>query len=258
MADEVLRERRGNVEILTINRPEARNAINGALRQDLNAAWDRFRDEEEAWVGILTANGSVYCAGADLKDGEGAVGTFGGTFWEKPTINSFESGIELFKPTIAAVHGPCIGYGLTGVLFCDFVIASTEATFCYPEVSIGVATIVGAIRLPRRVGWASAMELLLTGKPMSAMRAKEVGLVWKLVEPDELQTEARAWARTLTQAAPLAQRATKEVAWRTADMGWIESVRFGETMRKVVGATEDAAEGLRALREKRAAEWQGR
>jgi len=251
-------ELQDHIATITLNRPEARNAINGALRQDLNAAFDRFRDEEEAWVGILTANGSVYCAGADLKDGEGAVGTFGGTFWEKPTINSFESGIELFKPTIAAVHGPCIGYGLTGVLFCDFVIASTEATFCYPEVSIGVATIVGAIRLPRRVGWASAMELLLTGKPMSAMRAKEVGLVWKLVEPDELQTEARAWARTLTQAAPLAQRATKEVAWRTADMGWIESVRFGETMRKVVGATEDAAEGLRALREKRTAEWQGR
>jgi E-phenylitaconyl-CoA hydratase len=250
-------ELQDHIATITLNRPEARNAINGALRQDLNAAFDRFRDEEEAWVGILTANGSVYCAGADLKDGEGAVGTFGGTFWEKPTINSFESGMELFKPTIAAVHGPCFGYGLTGVLFCDFVIASTEATFCYPEVSIGVATIVGAIRLPRRVGWASAMELLLTGKPMSAMRAKEVGLVWKLVEPDELQTEARAWARTLTQAAPLAQRATKEVAWRTADMGWIESVRFGETMRKVVGATEDAAEGLRALREKRTAEWQG-
>jgi E-phenylitaconyl-CoA hydratase len=251
-------ELQDHIATITLNRPEARNAINGALRQDLNVAFGRFRDEEEAWVGILTANGSVYCAGADLKDGEGAVGTFGGTFWEKPTINSFESGMELFKPTIAAVHGPCIGYGLTGVLFCDFVIASTEATFCYPEVSIGVATIVGAIRLPRRVGWASAMELLLTGKPMSAMRAKEVGLVWKLVEPDELQTEARAWARTLTQAAPLAQRATKEVAWRTADMGWIESVRFGETMRKVVGATEDAAEGLRALREKRTAEWQGR
>jgi enoyl-CoA hydratase/carnithine racemase len=247
-----------HIATITLNRPEARNAINGVLRQDLNAAWDRFRDEEEAWVGVLTANGSVFCAGADLKDGEGAVGTFGGTFWEKPTINSFESGMELFKPTIAAVHGPCIGYGLTGVLFCDFVIATTEAVFCYPEVSIGVATIVGAIRLPRRVGWASAMELLLTGKPMSAMRAKQIGLVWKLVEPDELQAEARAWARTLTEAAPLAQRATKEVAWRTADMGWIESVRFGETMRKVVGMTEDMAEGLRALREKRKPEWHGR
>jgi E-phenylitaconyl-CoA hydratase len=247
-----------HIATITFNRPEARNAINGAVRQDLNAAWNRFRDDEEAWVGILTANGSVFCAGADLKDGEGSVGTFGGTFWEKPTINSFESGMELFKPTIAAVHGPCIGYGLTGVLFCDFVIASSEAMFCFPEVSIGVATIVGAIRLPRRVGWASAMELLLTGKPMSAMRAKEIGLVWRLVEPDELQAEARAWARTLTEAAPLAQRATKEVAWRTADMGWIESVRFGETMRKVVGATEDVAEGLRALREKRTPEWQGR
>jgi enoyl-CoA hydratase/carnithine racemase len=251
-------ELKDHIATITLNRPEARNAINGALRRDLNAAWDRFRDEEDAWVGILTANGSVFCAGADLNDGEGAVGTFGGTFWEKPTINSFESGMELFKPTIAAVHGACIGYGLTGVLFCDFVIASTEATFSYPEVSIGVPTIVGAIRLPRRVGWANAMELLLTGKPMSAERAKEIGLVWKLVEPDELLAEARVWAQALTEVAPLAQRATKEVAWRTADMGWIESVRFGETMRKVAGATEDAAEGRRAWRQKRKPDWQGR
>lgn len=248
----------GHVATITLDRPEARNAINGALRQDLNAAWDRFRDDEDAWVGILTANGDVYCAGGDLKDGAGSVGTFGGTFWEKPTINSFESGMELFKPTIAAVHGPCIGYGLTGVLFCDFVIASTEASFCFPEVSIGVPTIVGAIRLPQRVGWANAMELLLTGKPISAERAYEMGLVWRLVEPADLQDEARAWAQTLTEAAPLAQRATKEVAWRTADMGWIESVRFGEVMRKVAGATEDVAEGITAWREKRPPQWRGR
>ncbi|MGA5465312.1 enoyl-CoA hydratase/isomerase family protein [Mycobacterium sp. NPDC050041] len=247
-----------HVATITMDRPEARNAINGALRSDLNAAWNTFRDDEDAWVAILTANGDVHCAGGDLKDSEGVVGTFGGTFWEKPTINSFESGMELFKPTIAAVHGPCIGYGLTGVLFCDFVIASTEATFSYPEVAIGVPTIVGAIRLPQRVGWANAMELLLTGKPMSAQRAKEIGLVWKLVEPDVLQQEARAWARTLTEAAPLAQRATKEVAWRSADMGWIESVRFGETMRKVAGATADAAEGPKAWLEKRRPTWRGR
>jgi E-phenylitaconyl-CoA hydratase len=247
-----------HVATITLNRPEARNAINGALRRDLNAAWDRFRDDEDAWVGILTANGSVFCAGGDLKDGEGTVGTFGGTFWEKPTINSFESGMELFKPTIAAVQGPCIGYGLTGVLFCDFVIATTAATFCYPEVSIGTPTIVGALRLPQRVGWANAMELLLTGEPMSAERAKEIGLVWKLVEPADLLGAAQTWARTLTAAAPLAQRATKEVAWRSADMGWIESVRFGETMRKVAAATDDAAEGIRAWREKREPDWRGR
>jgi enoyl-CoA hydratase/carnithine racemase len=144
------------------------------------------------------------------------------------------------------------------VLFCDFVFASTEATFCFPEVRLGIPTIVGAIRLPQRVGWANAMELLLTGKPVGAQRAKETGLVWKLVEPDELQAQAHAWARVLTEAAPLAQRATKEVAWRTADMGWIESVRFGEVMRKVAGATEDVAEGMRAWRQKRKPEWRGR
>ena len=244
-------ELRDHIATITLNRPEARNAINGELREDLNAAWNRFRDEEDAWVGVLTANGDVFCAGADLKDGAGSVGTFPGTFWEKPTINSFESGMELFKPTIAAVHGPCIGYGLTGVLFCDFVIASTEASFCFPEVSLGIPTIVGAIRLPQRIGWANAMELLLTGKPVDAQRAKETGLVWRLVEPDQLQEQAQAWARVLTDAAPLAQRATKEVAWRTADMGWIESVRFGEVMRKVAGATDDVAEGMAARLEKR-------
>ncbi|KMO73188.1 crotonase [Mycolicibacterium chubuense] len=247
-----------HVATITLNRPEAGNAINGALREDLNAAWNRFRDDEDAWVGVLASTGRVFCAGADLKDGEGAVGTFGGTFWEKPTINSFESGMELFKPTIAAVQGPCIGYGLTGILFCDFVIASTEASFAFPEVSIGVPTIVGAIRLPQRIRWAHAMELLLTGRPMTAERAKEVGLVWKLVEPADLAGAARDWAHTLTRAAPLAQRATKEVAWRTADMGWIESVRFGEVMRKVAGATEDVAEGITAWREKRRPDWKAR
>ncbi|MGV0633485.1 enoyl-CoA hydratase/isomerase family protein [Mycolicibacillus trivialis] len=247
-----------HVATITLNRPDARNAINGALRTDLNDAWDRFRDDEDAWVGILTGAGEVFCAGADLKDSAGAVGTFGGTFWEKPTVNSFESGMELFKPTIAAVHGPCVGYGLTGVLFCDFVIASTEAVFAYPEVSLGVPTIVGAIRLPQKVGWANAMELLLSGRPMSAQRAAEIGLVWRLVEPEQLQQTAREWARTLTRAAPLAQRATKEVAWRSADMGWTEAVRFGETMRKVVGATEDVTEGLTAWQQKRRPEWRGR
>lgn len=251
-------ELRDHIATITLNRPESRNAINGALREDLNAAWNRFRDDEDAWVGVLTANGDVYCAGADLRDGAGSVGTFAGTFWEKPTINSFESGMELFKPTIAAVHGPCIGYGLTGVLFCDFVIASTEATFCFPEVSIGIPTIVGAIRLPQRIGWANAMELLLTGKPVDAQRAKETGLVWKLVEPDQLQEQAQAWAQVLAEAAPLAQRATKEVAWRTGDMGWIESVRFGEVMRKVVGATDDVAEGMAAWRDKRKPYWRAR
>lgn len=247
-----------HIATITLNRPDARNAINGQMRQELNQAWADFLGDNDAWVAILTGSGNVFCAGADLKDGAGSTGVFPGTFWEKPTINSFESGLELFKPTIAAVNGPCVGYGLTGVLFCDFVIASERATFSYPEVRLGIPTIVGAIRLPERIGWANAMELLLTGRPISAERAAEVGLAWRVTSHDQVLTEARDWAKKLTAAAPLAQRATKEVAWRSREMGWIESVRFGETMRKVAQATEDAAEGRAAWAEKRKPEWKGR
>ncbi len=243
----------------TYNRPEALNAVNGQLRQDLNASWQRFLDDEEAWVGILTGAGDrAFCAGADLRDGEGSTGRFGGTFWEKPTVNSFESGLEVFKPTIAAVNGHCIGYGLTAVLFCDFVIAVEDATFAFPEVTIGVPTIVGAIRLPQRIGWSQAMELLLTGESFTAQEAAEMGLVWKVVPRDALVEESRALADRLCRGAPLAVRATKEVAVRSRTMSWTEAVRFGETMRKVAGSTEDAAEGRAARRQDRPPEWQGR
>ncbi len=254
----VLYEVSDHIATITLNRPESRNAINGQMRIELNEAWKNFLEDEDAWVAILTGSGDVFCAGADLKDGAGSAGTFAGTFWEKPTINSFESGLELFKPTIAAVNGPCIGYGLTGVLFCDFVIATDRSSFAYPEVSIGVPTIVGAIRLPERIGWANAMELLLTGQPIDAERAKDVGLVWRITEQEQLMSDAWDWAKKLTEAAPLAQRATKEVAWRSGELGWIESVRFGETMRLVAGATDDAKEGRRAWAEKRKPSWEGR
>jgi E-phenylitaconyl-CoA hydratase len=248
----------GHVVTITYNRPERLNAINGTMRDALNAAWERFRSDETAWVAIITGAGRAFCAGADLSDGAGATGTFAGTFWEKPTINSFESGMELFKPVIAAVNGPCIGYGLTAVTFCDFVIASDAATFGYPEVAIGTPTIVGAIRLPRRLNWADAMELLLLGESIDASRALEMGLVWRVVPAAALLDEANALATRLCAVAPLAARATKEVATRTAEMGWVEAVRFGETMRIVANATDDALEGRSARAERRPPEWRGR
>ncbi len=254
----VLYEHDGHVVTITYNRPEALNAVNGQLRTELNEAWDRFRDDQDAWVAIVTGAGRVFCAGADMKDGAGSVGTWAGTFWEIPTINSFESGLELFKPVIAAVNGPCIGYGLTAALTADFVIASDRATFAYPEVSIGVPTIVGALRLPPKVGWANAMELLLTGDTIDAERAHEIGLAWRVVPHDDLLDEARALAARLVRAAPLAARATKEVAYRGARLPWLEAVRMGETMRKVATATEDAAEGVAAFRERRTPVWRGR
>src|SRR5688572_22729123 len=246
-----------HIATITYNRPEVLNAVNGELRRDLNAAFTRFRDEEDAWVAIVTGAGRAFCAGADLKDGAGSTGSFPASFWEIPTINSFESGLELFKPTIAAVNGPCIGYGLTGALACDFIIASERASFSYPEVRLGQPTIVGAIRLPRRVSWADAMELLLTGDRIDAARAHEMGLVWKVVEHDALLAAANDLARRLCQSAPLAVRATKEVALRTRSMPWIEAVRFGETMRKVANQTEDVAEARRAAAEGRPPNWRG-
>jgi len=223
----------------------------------LNDAWQRFMDDTDAWVAIVTGAGRAFCAGVDLRNPTGAVGTWPGTFWEIPTINSFESGLEVWKPTIAAINGPCIGYGLTAVVACDFVIASERATFGYPEVKIGASTIVGAIRLPPKVGWANAMELLLTGDTIDAERAKEIGLAWKVVPHDSLLDEARALADRLCQGAPLAVRATKEVASRSRYMSWVDAVRFGETMRRQVGASNDAREYGRARAEGRAPDWTG-
>jgi E-phenylitaconyl-CoA hydratase len=207
----------GHVATITYNRPERLNAIDGAMRQALNTAFSRFRDEEDAWVAIVTGAGRAFCAGADLRGTGDPTGEFTGTFWERPTVNSFESGWEIFKPVIAAVNGYCIGYGFTLVTWCDFVIASERAEFGFPEVRLGVPTMVGAIRLPRKINWQYAMELLLTGERIGAERAHEIGLAGWVVPHEELMNEARALAARLVRGAPLAARAIKEVAVRTAD-----------------------------------------
>ena len=258
MGDTVLYDLDGHVATITYNRPGALNAINGEMRRDLNDAFSRFRDEEEAWIAIVTGSGRAFCAGADLRDAGASAGEFPGTFWEKPTVNSFESGWEIFKPVIAAVNGYCLGYGLTLVTWCDFVIASETAEFGFPEVRIGVPAIVGAIRLPQRLLWHDAMELLLTGERIDAARARDMGLVGSVVPAGDLMVEARRLADRLLAGAPLAQRAMKEVAMRSRELAQLEAIRFGETMRKVAVATDDAAEGARARAEQRAPRWRAR
>lgn len=251
-------ERDGHVATITYNRPESLNAVNAELRGALNDAFSTFRDDEEAWVGIVTGAGSAFCAGGDVRDGAGSTGEFAGTFWEKPTVNSFESGWEIHKPVIAAVNGYCLGYGLTLVTWCDFVVASDRAEFGFPEVRLGVPTIVGAIRLPQRVNWQYAMELLLTGERIGAERAKEIGLAGWVVPHEHLMEEAHRLADRLLAAAPLAARATKEVAVRSTGLPSVEAIRFGETMRLVAMRTEDAAEGMAAAAEGRAPRWRAR
>jgi enoyl-CoA hydratase/carnithine racemase len=156
MPGTVLYERDGRIATITYNRPEALNAINGELRRDLNDAWVQFRDDEEAYVAIVTGAGRAFCAGADLRS---PAGQAGGTFWEVPSLTSLESGMEVWKPVIAAVNGYCLGFALTLVAACDFVIASDRAEFGFPEVQIGVPTIQGAVRMPSasagRTRWSS-------------------------------------------------------------------------------------------------------
>jgi E-phenylitaconyl-CoA hydratase len=248
----------GHVATITYNRPDSLNAINAEMRRDLNDAFLRFRDDEDAWVAIVTGSGRAFCAGADLREGAGSAGEFAGTFWERPTLNSFESGWEIFKPVIAAVNGYCLGYGLTLVSWCDFVLASDRAEFGLPEVRLGVPAIVASIRLPQRINWADAMELLLTGERIDAGRAQAIGLVWRVVPHETLLDEANALAERLLSGAPLAQRAMKEMAMRTGSMPTLESIRFGETMRQVASRTEDAVEGGRAAAQRRSPRWTGR
>jgi E-phenylitaconyl-CoA hydratase len=251
-------ELEGHVATITYNRPEALNAINAEMRRALNDAFARFREDEDAWVGIVTGAGRAFCAGADIRNGAGSTGEFPGTFWEKPTVNSFESGWEIFKPVIAAVNGYCLGYGLTLLTWCDFVIASERAEFGYPEVRLGVPPMVGSIRLPRRIAWHHAMELLLTGDRIDAERAREIGLAGSVVPHGRLMDEARSLADRLVAAAPLAARASKEVAVRSQGLSSVEAIRFGETMRLVVAATDDAREGIRAAAEGREPRWRAR
>jgi enoyl-CoA hydratase/carnithine racemase len=252
MTDTVLYEREGHIATITYNRPEALNAINGELRDDLNAAWTRFRDDDEAWVGIITGAGRAFSAGADLRGGARPIGT---SHWETPSMTSLESGLEVWKPTIAAVNGYALGFALTMVAACDFAIASERAEFGFPEVRIGVPTIQGAVRMPKKVGWQNAMELLLIGERVSAQRAKEMGLVREVVAHEDLMPAAKRLAERLVLSAPLAVRATKEVAYRGQELNFVDAIRFGETMRKVAGATDDAKEGMAAAREKRPPTW---
>jgi len=257
VGDAVTFELDGHVATITYNRPDVLNAVNGETRRDLNAAFARFRDDEEAWVAIVTGAGRAFCAGGDLRDGAGAVGEFPGTFWEKPTLNSFESGWEIFKPVIAAVNGHCLGYGLTLATWCDFVLASDRAVFGLPEVKLGIPAVVASLRLPQRINWADAMELLLTGEQVDAERARAMGLVWKVVPHETLLDEAHALAARLLDGAPLAQRVMKEMAMRTRHMATLEAIRFGETMRLVAAGTNDALEGARSATERRRPRWTG-
>ena len=253
----VIYEKRGPIGLLTIDRPEARNAVNGDVARGMEDAIDQLEADEEVWVGVLTGNGPVFSAGADLKaisagqaaDLQTKRGGFGGIVTR-----------ERSKPIIAAVDGPALAGGTEMVLACDLVVASTSARFGIPEVKRSlVAAAGGLFRLPRKIPFNIAMEAALTGDPISAERAHHFGLVNRLVEPGTALDAALELAGAISVNAPLAVRESRRLVLESvAVTDDVEGVRQSGAALMGLATTEDFAEGPMAFIEKRDPVWKGR
>ncbi len=253
MSDEVLVERRGAVQVITINRPEARNALNGAVAAGIRDAADELDGDADLRVGVLTGAGGTFSAGMDLKAFlKGEVPSFPGRGLCGITQTPPR------KPLIGAAEGWALAGGFELLLACDLVVAGSSARFGVPEVTRAlVAGAGGALVLAQRIPRALALELLLTGDPIDAGRAAEIGLVNRIVDDGAALAEAIGLAMRIAANGPLAVMATKQIALSAAD--WAER-RWDEAAKAMgpVFASEDAKEGARAFAERRPPVWQGR
>jgi enoyl-CoA hydratase len=254
VSDEVLVERRGAVQVITINRPHAKNAVNAAVAARVAEAADELDESPELRVGVLTGAGGTFSAGMDLK-----------AFLrgEKPVIEGRGlCGITITpprKPLVAAVEGWALAGGFELLLACDLVVAARTARFGVPEVKRSLVAGGGAaLLLPRRVPFAIALELLLTGEPIDAARAAEVGLVNRLTDEGGALDGALALAEVVAANGPLAVAATKQVARASTDWTVAEGWEKQAEIVAPVFSSADAREGATAFAEKRAPVWQGR
>src|ERR1035437_6922220 len=250
MADEVPRERRGHVELLTINRPEARNAINLATALALSAALDDCETDDDVWVVVLTGAGDkAFSAGMDLK--AFAAGEF-------PITEKGFGGLtqrNFPKPLIAAANGSALAGGFEMMISCDMVVAAEHAVFGIPEASRGlVAGAGGLIRLPKR----GADGKALTAEPISAARAYELGLVNHVVHGDVVPDVAIALAERIAKNAPLAVRTSKDVMRRARELDEADAWTINDEAFSMIGRSADAMEGAVAFAEKREPNWQGK
>jgi len=254
VSDEVLVTSEDGVRIITINRPEARNALNAAVARDVAAAIDEMESSDELRVAVLTGAGGTFSSGMDLKaflrgespgiEGRGLCG-----ITETPPR----------KPLIAAVEGYALAGGLELVLACDLVVAARTARFGVPEVKRSLVAGGGAaLLLPKRVPVAYAMEMLLTGDPVSAERAAEMGLVNRVTDEGQALPAALELARTIARNGPLAVAATKLLARATVDWTWEQGWAEQRKIIEPVFASEDAKEGATAFAEKRPPRWKSR
>jgi enoyl-CoA hydratase len=252
VSDEVLRERRGRTLVITINRPQARNAINTAVSQGLADAIDELDESPELSVAVVTGAGGNFSAGMDLKAfsaGEIVIVPGRGLgFTEKPPV----------KPIIAAVEGYALAGGTEVVLATDLIVASKAAQFGVPEVKRGLVAAGGALlRLQHRIPYQKALELVLTGDNFTASEAADWGLVNVLTEPGQALEQALALADRITANGPLAVAKTKEVVVKSAD--WTSEEMWQKQLELVIPIfqSKDAQEGALAFAEKRAPKWTG-
>ena len=250
-----------HVAVITLNRPEVRNAMNRELSGALLKALHRVREEDDIRVAVLTGAGRTFSAGADLKE-RAQVGRAADASAASVVEASRAAGfarLPLAKPSIAAIDGYCLAAGFELALLCDIRICTPEAHFGLPEITRGFFPGGGGPqRLMRAIPQAVAMEMILTGDPIDAATALRVGLVSRIVPEPALLPTARQLAQRLAGHAPLAIKAVKEVAQAALDETLEQSLRFGSTLRWIIGQTEDAREGPRAFAERRPPQYQGR
>jgi enoyl-CoA hydratase len=253
MSDAVLTEVDGGVAVITINRPEARNAVNGAVAQGIASAIDEFDARKDVSAYVLTGAGGTFSAGMDLKgfltgDDPTKGGRGFGGITERPPA----------KPVIAAVEGYALAGGFELALSCDMVVASSESKFGLPEVKRGlVAGAGGLLRLPQRIPYHVALEIALTGDHYPAARLAELGLVNRVTEPGQALQAAKELAAKVAANAPLALAATKRVIVESRD--WPSDEQFARQGEIIVPvfASKDAMEGAAAFAEKRPPNWSG-
>ena len=255
MSDAVLFDARADgIAVITLNQPETRNALSAEIREGLRTAWDRFEHDDSLRVAILTGAGDqAFCAGGDLKAMvETAMQVPPRDFFPLPYDN-----LELSKPTIAAVNGVAFAGGWMIAQACDLCVASTTAKFAITEVKVGRSSPWAAPlihMIPQRI----MMEIILTGKPITAQRAYEIGLVNRIVEPEALMNAALDLAREILDGAPLSVKAGRDTVMLATEMGRAAALEAARDASVATYMSDDAQEGPRAFSEKRRPEWKGR
>ena len=252
-------ETEGAVTIVTLNRPEALNALSSKVLDDLIGAFEAYQADDSQRCAIITGAGDkAFAAGADIKEmsDKAAADFYLQDFFAKWTSHIVEA---TRKPWIAAVNGFALGGGCELAMMADFIIASDKAKFGQPEIKLGVAPgMGGSQRLTRAVGKAKAMEMCLTGRMMDAAEAERSGLVARVVPHDELMTEAKKTAAAIAAMPPMAAMVNKEMVNAAYETTLTQGVLHERRLFQILTATEDKAEGMAAFVEKREGQWKGR